>query len=632
MKRTTAFLAVIAFCAMCCSTAYAVWDVSDEGTWPESWPKELEPLRKQSRSLIGGEANLIRHEITFINQKEFEAAWPHILKVKSKGAPLILVRGPNKHMGKLINAGVVIHCPPAQTGNRDEPAAPLPGTWSDARMRWTKTTFIELVVDGNIVDLNRIPLPANTPIIDERFKDGQNKSLTRSRDNTNAPASAPASAPPVSTSQQKKTTAAPKPVPRFYPGTCVGAMACSLDGKLIAVGNDPATNVRMSGGRSKVADNRQPSVRIVDAKTLKPVVSLKLTTNEEDAVFAATEPVPHFEVKALAFSPDGKLLAVGTSVGQVKLFNARTGELVRSLDDEKAKLADKKTPKKWTSLNRAMGSVASLTFSPDGSLLAACGRSFDDFSSVFDGGDRLRESSSTDPGRLKVWEVKTGTLKHDLVGHTHATTVAFSPDGSLLASAGNWLTGGKYGTGAILWNPQTGAQIRTMTTIVNGGTHAVAFSPSGKLVVIGWRPFDRPDDIGDNEITVFDTSSGDMTWQRTYTGLAKPVVFMSGAYDSCIMALCHGEFYELAAQKDKGGTVYSAMHPVDYKEGTRWTDFAMAPQGWRLAVHGVTKDKQDFLEVVDFGSPRPAANPAAAKDGKKQDGKQGADENGGHGK
>jgi hypothetical protein len=29
------------------------------------------------------------------------------------------------------------------------------------------TTFIELVVDGNIVDLDRIALPADTPIIDE---------------------------------------------------------------------------------------------------------------------------------------------------------------------------------------------------------------------------------------------------------------------------------------------------------------------------------------------------------------------------------------------------------------------------------------------------------------------------------
>jgi len=32
-----------------------------------------------------------------------------------------------------------------------------------------------LVVDGEIVDLTRIPLPADTPIVDERFKDGASK-------------------------------------------------------------------------------------------------------------------------------------------------------------------------------------------------------------------------------------------------------------------------------------------------------------------------------------------------------------------------------------------------------------------------------------------------------------------------
>jgi hypothetical protein len=41
------------------------------------------------------------------------------------------------------------------------------------------TTYIELAVDGNIVDLNRIPLPPDTPIIDERFKEGQDKPLKK---------------------------------------------------------------------------------------------------------------------------------------------------------------------------------------------------------------------------------------------------------------------------------------------------------------------------------------------------------------------------------------------------------------------------------------------------------------------
>jgi hypothetical protein len=34
---------------------------------------------------------------------------------------------------------------------------------------------IELVVDGKIVDLNRIALPADTPIVDERFSEAPQK-------------------------------------------------------------------------------------------------------------------------------------------------------------------------------------------------------------------------------------------------------------------------------------------------------------------------------------------------------------------------------------------------------------------------------------------------------------------------
>ena len=69
--------------------------MSEKGTWPKSWPKELEPLRKQSRTLVGPEALNRHYAIRFTKREELESAWPHILKVKSKGAPVILVRGPN---------------------------------------------------------------------------------------------------------------------------------------------------------------------------------------------------------------------------------------------------------------------------------------------------------------------------------------------------------------------------------------------------------------------------------------------------------------------------------------------------------------------------------------------------------
>jgi hypothetical protein len=159
MKRTIAILAATALCVVC--SVYADYSVTGKGTWPKSWPRELERLRKQASTFEGPLAPHQHYAIPFTKREEFESAWPHILKVKGKGAPVRLVRGPNFFLGAHIKAGVVVHCPPH--GGADNPAAP------------EAPIYIELVVDGDIVDLNRIPLPADTPIIDERFKDGKNK-------------------------------------------------------------------------------------------------------------------------------------------------------------------------------------------------------------------------------------------------------------------------------------------------------------------------------------------------------------------------------------------------------------------------------------------------------------------------
>lgn len=103
--------------------------------------------------------------VPFTKQEEFEDAWPHLLKVKTKGAPIILVRGPKTDFFSIKPAGVLIHTPPIDSEVR---AAPRETT--TARDRWLYANYIELAVDGEIVDLNRIELPADTPIIDERFK------------------------------------------------------------------------------------------------------------------------------------------------------------------------------------------------------------------------------------------------------------------------------------------------------------------------------------------------------------------------------------------------------------------------------------------------------------------------------
>ncbi len=123
MKLPTAFLAAIVFLAAC-SAAYAMYSVSEKGEWPASWPKELEPLRKQARTLVGPMIDNRHYQIPFTNREEFEAAWPHFLKVKSKGAPIILVRGPKTDFMKIEPAGVLIHSPPTGARSAEEP---IPG-------------------------------------------------------------------------------------------------------------------------------------------------------------------------------------------------------------------------------------------------------------------------------------------------------------------------------------------------------------------------------------------------------------------------------------------------------------------------------------------------------------------------
>ncbi len=131
--------------------------------------------------------------------------------------------------------------------------------------------------------------------------------------------------------QPKANSAMPKRTYHIPAGDIVETIAVAPDGSLIAFGNGNPTLVEHTNGTIEVTDNWKPSVKIVVGEPHfgeRGVASLNLTTPEERAVLAATPRVSYFEVTALAFSPDASLLAVGTSIGQVKLFNTKTAELV----------------------------------------------------------------------------------------------------------------------------------------------------------------------------------------------------------------------------------------------------------------------------------------------------------------
>jgi WD40 repeat protein len=126
---------------------------------------------------------------------------------------------------------------------------------------------------------------------------------------------------------------------------------------------------------------------------------------------------------------------------------------------------------------------------------------------------------------IKIWNLQTLAIAHILSRHAGSVrTVAFSPDGSTIATGSNDHT-------IKLWNASTGALICTLeghTNLVN----AVAFSRDGKTLASGSE---------DKTIKVWDLASGSqpltLTGSSTVTSVAfdpKKPSFVSGANDGMI--------------------------------------------------------------------------------------------------
>jgi len=172
MKRTAGILATL-LVGVVAAQLFADVSIENRGRWPESWPQELEPLREKSRTIEGPLAGFLHYEIPFSDRDAFESAWSHLLKVRSPEYPITLIRSPytgtGATKGSSMKAGVLINSFPSANSTSDPATSDAPAKATTPKS--TNATVIVLVVDGEVVDLNRIPLPKNTYIQDERFKD-----------------------------------------------------------------------------------------------------------------------------------------------------------------------------------------------------------------------------------------------------------------------------------------------------------------------------------------------------------------------------------------------------------------------------------------------------------------------------
>ena len=220
------------------------------------------------------------------------------------------------------------------------------------------------------------------------------------------------------------------------------------------------------------------------------------------------------EITEIKYSPDGDLLAVASSIG-VWLYDAATYREIALIAEEtgwvdsvainpvanvvasgsrngKIHLWDSNTGEFLYNFTAHTDRISSLAFSPDGSTLASGGGHSDH--------------------TARLWNPNTGEHLHSFTGHSFTIeSLAFSPDGNILASGG-----GHSDHTVRLWNPKTGEHLHTLTGHSREVT-GVAFSSDSGTIASGSR---------DRTVRVWNAKTGEQL--RTLTD--HPVQVVSIAF------------------------------------------------------------------------------------------------------
>ena len=206
--------------------------------------------------------------------------------------------------------------------------------------------------------------------------------------------------------QVSKLNVTPEIKPKVVVKAQIGSLAYRRDGKLLALGT-------------------YKEVRLVDSSG-KIVGAL---------------PGHAEQVRAVAFSPDGGLLAAAggrpARKGEVKIWDVEKRAVLRTIEGHS-------------------DCIYGVAFSPDGKMLATASY------------DKL----------IKLWDVATGKEIRTLKDHIDAIyDLAFTPDGTRLLSAAADRT-------VKVWDSATGERLYTLGEPLDG-LNTLAIHPSGKMVAAG---------------------------------------------------------------------------------------------------------------------------------------------------
>ena len=165
-----------------------------------------------------------------------------------------------------------------------------------------------------------------------------------------------------------------------------------------------------------------------------PTPTPQPTLNPEEMKAACLTIQAHSGViYSLAISPDGSLMASGSSDGAVKLWSFPDGQLIKTLETDNG------------------DGIRSLSISPDGTLLAAC--------------YRIREG-------FTIWSLPDGQLLTSVENGYKNNDLLFCPDGSL------WVA--RDLSGLQQWSMPDGELLNELST---GYTDFLAPHPDGTMVI-----------------------------------------------------------------------------------------------------------------------------------------------------